>query len=58
MTPRDKSLELSNVRITPKTAIYQITHEGEQLWALICGVQTQMWIFNSQEIFCQEQWQC
>lgn len=41
MTPRDKALELSSVRITPKTAIYQITHDREQLWALICGVQTQ-----------------
>lgn len=41
MTSRDKTLELSNIRITPKTDIYQITHEGEQLWALICGLQTQ-----------------
>lgn len=38
MAPRHKTLELPNVRITPKTAIYQITHEGEQLWELIHGV--------------------
>lgn len=44
MTPRNKTLELSSVRIAPKTDIYQITHEGEQLWALIWrggGMQTQ-----------------
>lgn len=41
MTLKNKTLELSSVRITPKTAIYQITHDGEKLWALIWGVQTQ-----------------
>lgn len=51
MTPRDKTLELSSVRITLKTDIYQMTYE---LWALILPLIPNIWNFSSQEIFCCE----
>lgn len=58
MTPRNKTLELSSVRIASKTAIYQITHEGEELWALIWhgggDANPNIWNFSSQEVFCCE----